>query len=307
MYLHLQVVLALNGSMGRMTLSQWLFKIEIPIWDASEWNELTQILQELFIPTHYAQNLTSKKEKEVSIFIVVIDIGLLNLSTDIWKEQLNFLDMFNKRAKFAWVLNHDTSNTIKMELHNRGHLLMVNEPLYKAKMIQIIEAAIKENCLDHQRRTKTISLSDTHEFLEIDHVLSDPESSNESEKSEINPMAIIEVEETRRALSSSRYGAVNNCFLELTEVCSDRNKFAKNEMNGGIQYAKKPVNGQKDLEGVRILLAEDTPILQKVATIMLEKMGATVSVVGDGVQAVEALQIMHSYDLILMDCQVTKT
>ena len=72
------------------------------------------------------------------------------------------------------------------------------------------------------------------------------------------------------------------------------------------------------LEGIRILLAEDTPILQKVATIMLEKMGAIVVVVGDGLQAVEALQIPlengpktqtkmcdpSPYDLILMDCQV---
>jgi len=92
------------------------------------------------------------------------------------------------------------------------------------------------------------------------------------------------------------------------------------------------VNEQKSLEGLRILLAEDTPVLQRVATIMLEKMGATVIAVGDGLQAVDALNCMLSaedcgrdslfedrnarskteirdsppYDLVLMDCQMPK-
>ncbi|KAJ7515432.1 hypothetical protein O6H91_22G013000 [Diphasiastrum complanatum] len=85
------------------------------------------------------------------------------------------------------------------------------------------------------------------------------------------------------------------------------------------------------LKGIHILLAEDTPVLQKVATIMLEKMGATVVAVGDGLQAVEALlgklgkvegQVINqiyqegkpeetersipTFDLVLMDCQMPK-
>ena len=64
-----------------------------------------------------------------------LTLGLLDLSTDIWKDQINFLDNFSGKAKFAWMLNHDTSNAIKMELRKKGHFLMVNKPLYKAKMI----------------------------------------------------------------------------------------------------------------------------------------------------------------------------
>nr|XP_043632827.1 histidine kinase 1-like isoform X2 [Erigeron canadensis] len=336
---NLKVVLALNGCMGRMILSQWLLQIGVPVWDASEWNELTHILQDLFIPARYARSITyecskvgplNKKEMEVSIFIIVVDIGLLNLSTDIWKEQLNFLDTFNRRAKFAWVLNHDTSNSIKIELHNRGHLLMVNEPLYKAKVIQIMEAAIKEKMNSHRH---TIVGGDTHEFLEIDNVHSDPESSNDSEKSEINSSSVgmFQAEETWRTLSSSRYGTAKSCFLELTEISTERNKLHTNEKvplavssrcnSNCAEPGEKAMNGQKSLQGVRILLAEDTPILQRVATIMLEKMGATVVVVGDGLQAVEALQILQTedgsetptkmtnvppYDLVLMDCQMPK-
>lgn len=97
-----------------------------------------------------------------------------------------------------------------------------------------------------------------------------------------------------------------------------------------------PSNGnckQNALEGIRILLAEDTPILQRVATIMLEKMGASVVAVGDGLEAVDTLKRMYklgdcgrfplnwreessqsmtkltlqdspAFDLILMDCQM---
>ncbi|KAL4569046.1 hypothetical protein LXL04_024673 [Taraxacum kok-saghyz] len=224
--LNLKVVLALNGTMGRTIISQWLHKLGVPIWEANEWNQLTSILQDLFRPTNY-------EITKVDFCLIVIDIGLLNLSTDIWKDQLNFLDTFNKRAKYAWVLNHDTSNTIKTEVRRRGHLLMVNGPLYKAKMIQIIETATNES-------------------------------------------------------------SVPSTFFPKMESEEDE---------------EKAKNGKKSLEGLRILLAEDNPVLQRVATIMLENMGATVVVVGDGAHAVEELnKCIEStpYDLVLMDCQMPK-
>ncbi|KAJ7517164.1 hypothetical protein O6H91_21G012600 [Diphasiastrum complanatum] len=99
----------------------------------------------------------------------------------------------------------------------------------------------------------------------------------------------------------------------------------------GISFSSQL--GRRDaLKGIRILLAEDTPVLQKVATIMLEKMGATVFAVGDGLQAVEVLlgkpgkgeghvvnqnnqerkleeteRSIPTFDLVLMDCQVNVT
>jgi two-component system, sensor histidine kinase and response regulator len=57
------------------------------------------------------------------------------------------------------------------------------------------------------------------------------------------------------------------------------------------------------LAGVRILLAEDNPINQFVATAMLEDVGAIVRVVGDGAAALDLLH-REPFDCVLMDVQM---
>ncbi len=52
-----------------------------------------------------------------------------------------------------------------------------------------------------------------------------------------------------------------------------------------------------------ILLAEDNPINQMVATTYLERYGCTITPAGNGFEAINQLNI-HSFDLILMDCQM---
>jgi signal transduction histidine kinase/ligand-binding sensor domain-containing protein/DNA-binding response OmpR family regulator len=55
--------------------------------------------------------------------------------------------------------------------------------------------------------------------------------------------------------------------------------------------------------GFRILLAEDNPVNQRVAMVMLRKLGHKVSVVDDGAQAVERAEA-ETFDLALMDVQM---
>ncbi|XP_062102700.1 histidine kinase 1 isoform X2 [Humulus lupulus] len=384
----LVVLLALNGSMGRLIMSQWLRKNGVFNIEVSDWNELTQILRELFqgsnsirskgFETQLSLNdklradLLNVYEMRNPYFLMVVDIAVLDLSTDIWKEQLNFLDKYSGKAKFAWMLNHDTPNPIKMELRRKGHVLMVNKPLYKAKMVQILEAVIKEKNLEQQKRSSSSALKtntkegDLHECLEIDSTHFETASSDESEDISDLGNSTLQMEENQRErmtkLQSSKYQGVKNCLVELTHVYQDENNMRKKDHHNQEQmasrlhevgnintkpesrnsisasqqfltappkeqghcFAAKAMNENKSLEGLRILIAEDTPVLQRVATIMLEKMGAMVTAVGDGLQAVEALYCslnaeqnactssedeksnLPPFDLILMDCQMPK-
>ncbi|CAI8588576.1 unnamed protein product [Vicia faba] len=343
----LVVLLALQGNMSRLVTSKWLTKKGVCTMEASEWNGLTQVLRELFharssihnnnnFDAHYPINLEGFKSKLLTIkdmrnpiFVIVVDISLLDLSTDIWKEQLNFLHKYFGRAKFVWMLNHDTPNTIKMELRRKGHLLMVNKPLYRGKMIHILEAVMKNRNIELQK--KNMKEGDLHEFLEIDSTHFDAAtSSDDSDISEVSENPILNLTNEKEHLEEKNLRKEESCFSFSTEKQDEKFEC---EGTNRVTRLRKEANDKKSLEGLRILLAEDTPVIQRVATIMLEKMGAAVVAVGDGQQAVDALNYMgvsaedcrreslqkerntrsqteiltcHPYDLILMDCQMPK-
>ncbi len=65
---------------------------------------------------------------------------------------------------------------------------------------------------------------------------------------------------------------------------------------------RKADQGEADRK-LRVLLAEDNPVSQKVATLMLKKMGHGVVVAGNGEEAVQAFK-NEAFDLILMDGQM---
>ncbi|WP_182524801.1 response regulator [Nocardioides dongkuii] len=58
--------------------------------------------------------------------------------------------------------------------------------------------------------------------------------------------------------------------------------------------------------GITVLVVEDNPVNQLVATGLLESLGAEVAVAGDGVEAVSMLSGDHPYAAVLMDCRMPR-
>ncbi len=87
--------------------------------------------------------------------------------------------------------------------------------------------------------------------------------------------------------------------------------YSEQEMADG-QTQQKPDDqtaveqNSTELQGVRILLAEDNMMNREIAVELLEEMGAAVTTVCNGRNAIQAIKDAHSdtYDLILMDIQM---
>ncbi|HPT38439.1 MAG TPA: ATP-binding protein, partial [Methanothrix sp.] len=74
------------------------------------------------------------------------------------------------------------------------------------------------------------------------------------------------------------------------------------QANGGTSQ-EKTMSWEKNRSMIRILVAEDNPLNQRVTAAMLKKMGLSAQIVSNGQQAVDAVRRMH-FDLVLMDCQM---
>jgi signal transduction histidine kinase/CheY-like chemotaxis protein len=88
---------------------------------------------------------------------------------------------------------------------------------------------------------------------------------------------------------------LQKCLLEVLHVTNVQ--LDEPTVLPQIELGRFPVNKP------RVLLVEDNPINQKIALLMLEKIGCNVDVAANGIEALKALQLF-SYDLIFMDCQM---
>jgi signal transduction histidine kinase/DNA-binding response OmpR family regulator/CHASE1-domain containing sensor protein len=79
--------------------------------------------------------------------------------------------------------------------------------------------------------------------------------------------------------------------------------FAPPPVGASASEVAEPQPDIEDHRPKRILVAEDNPVNQMLIRMLLTKMGYSAQIVGDGAQAVHALET-EDFDLVLMDCQM---
>ncbi len=75
------------------------------------------------------------------------------------------------------------------------------------------------------------------------------------------------------------------------------------DVNQNATTPSFPVQGPQTQFTSRILVVEDDPVNQRVITMMLQRLGVTCTIVGDGFAALVALE-RSKWDLVFMDCQM---
>ncbi len=104
----------------------------------------------------------------------------------------------------------------------------------------------------------------------------------------------IEVCLTKPAKQSALLDAITTALGDVVLPAKEKEKSGDEEKSHGSCGV---------VEGLRVLVAEDNSVNQKVALRMLGKLGCRADVVANGVEAVEALRQIP-YDLVLMDCNM---
>jgi CheY-like chemotaxis protein len=73
-----------------------------------------------------------------------------------------------------------------------------------------------------------------------------------------------------------------------------------------LRAARARSHGADPALGIRVLVVEDNPVNQMVATGLLENLGCSVDLADDGVEAVELLSRPHEYAVVFMDCRMPR-
>jgi len=98
-----------------------------------------------------------------------------------------------------------------------------------------------------------------------------------------------------------RQSQLYDCIALVLDRAKQINEVLATDVSKGI--VTRHTVAESVRHDVRILLAEDNAINQKLAQSMLTKLGYRVDMVANGLEAVQALESTN-YDLVLMDCQM---
>ena len=108
------------------------------------------------------------------------------------------------------------------------------------------------------------------------------------------------------AVPAARADAILSKPVTSTSLYDTLHEVLVQRVRGGARTRHaQPANALAQLNGVRLLMAEDNDLNQAVARGILEQAGAQLEIVGDGAQALARLEAAPAcYDMVLMDIQM---
>jgi CheY-like chemotaxis protein len=119
-------------------------------------------------------------------------------------------------------------------------------------------------------------------------------------------MTSLDRREDAAAMSAAGLDAYLTKPVKHAQLCESLSKVMGSQPGlRSDQGAMKPAQatGAQSANGMRVLIAEDNIVNQKVAVTQVRKLGCHADVVGNGREALDALEAAE-YDLVLMDCQM---
>ncbi|GAQ88197.1 Signal transduction histidine kinase [Klebsormidium nitens] len=218
------------------------------------------------------------------------------------------LSALQHKASIAWLTSPSTPSPVRQLL--KSAFPVASKPLYNTRLSTLLRLMIARSGASpfcntpESQHEETLPLENRNVFGAVSGADTASELSAGSDSSRFTETSSLL---PTSPLISPLGGALGTHLKPAPRSSSHAE--ASSLAAGGRQTPLRRAQSQP-LAGLRVLVAEDTPILQKLAVKMLTKLGASVHCVEDGQQAAAAVigsgeaNHQNAFDAVLMDCQM---
>jgi len=268
----------------------------------------------IFKPFSQADISTTRKFGGTGLGLVIskkiVELMGGNIHVD---SQLNAGSCFSFTASFGKSAVKSNYNT--NDYKNKSALIIEQEHVKERHLFKLLEKlGIKVDSISyHDDKLLNIDPSQDYDFIFLDwHIFNDEHSSllnNLKKQLTINIKKIIILASFENQKVKSSLTKLDKNIDEILLKPIIKANLCKS-LDHVLGIEKKKTNKIdtscfKKLAGSRILLVEDNPLNQQIASQILRSNGFIVDIAEDGIAAIEAVE-KDTFDCILMDCQMPR-
>lgn len=268
----------------------------------------------IFKPFSQADISTTRKFGGTGLGLVIskkiVELMGGNIHVD---SQLNAGSCFSFTASFGKSAVKSNYNT--NDYKNKSALIIEQDHIKERHLFKLLEKlGIKVDSISyHDDKLLNIDPSQDYDFIFLDwHIFNDEHSSlinNLKKQLTINIKKIIILASFENQKVKSSLTKLDKNIDEILLKPIIKANLCKS-LDHVLGIEKKKTNKIdtscfKKLAGSRILLVEDNPLNQQIASQILRSNGFIVDIAEDGIAAIEAIE-KDTFDCILMDCQMPR-